>query len=90
MNNTRRCCQLQASILDHLPNHSASERDRESRLVGSPSYLTSAEEEGLTYSSISVSSLDRERDGAILTVNRDGLLCFWKNSMVLQKTVNVC
>ena len=41
-------------------------------------------------SSISVSSLDRERDGAILTVNRDGLLCFWKSSMVLQKTVNVC
>ena len=29
MNNTRRCCQLQASILDHLPNHSAPERDRE-------------------------------------------------------------
>ena len=38
---------------------------------------------------LAVGGLERERDGVIVTVNRDGLLCFWKSNMVLQRTINV-
>lgn len=32
---------------------------------------------------------EKERDGSIVTISRDGLICFWKSNMTLQRMVSV-